>query len=318
MDLPLRRSTYSTTDPAEGLAVLDEVFAVRGVRLGREGRLSLKLSTVGVGPITHERMRLGGPATGRVEGADMLRVCHVAGGALRATSPGDRFPGTGPFLLPQRTFTSWWDDLEMISISLDPAAMQDLARHLTGDDAFRLAFTGVRPVSPAMAQYWQRTVAHVGRDLLPNDHVMQNPLIRAELARSLTTVLLHTFPNTFLARTREVPGENPPVPSGVRRAVSFIEEHLTEDISLPEIAEAARLSVRGLQAAFRRELGTTPSAYVRTVRLDAAHRELLAADPTTGVTVEAVAARWGFTHRGRFAAAYREQHGQAPGATLRS
>lgn len=310
---------YSTTDPAEGLAVLDEVFAVRGVRLGREGRLSVRLTTVGVGPVTHERMRLGGPAaSGRVEGTDALRVCHVTAGSLHATSPGDRFPRTGPFLLPRRTYTSWWEALETISVSLDPGAMQDLARHLTGNSTFDLAFTGARPVSPAMAQYWQRTVAHVGRDLLPNDHVMQNPLIRAEIARSLTTVLLHAFPNTFLSRTRDVPGQTRPAASGVRRAVSFIEEHLAEDIGLPEIAEAARMSVRGLQAAFRRELGTTPTAHLRTTRLDAAHRDLLAADPGTGVTVEAVAARWGFTHRGRFAAAYREHHGQAPGTTLRS
>ncbi|MFC6258767.1 hypothetical protein ACFP5Z_17115 [Kocuria oceani] len=30
-----------------------------------------------------------------------------------------------------------------------------------------------------------------------------------------------------------------------------------------------------------------------------------------------VAGRWGFTHRGRFAAAYRERFGENPAATLR-
>ena len=35
-------------------------------------------------------------------------------------------------------------------------------------------------------------------------------------------------------------------------------------------------------------------------------------------TVNAIAARWGFTHRGRFAAAYRNRYGQSPATTLRS
>ncbi|MFI7480783.1 helix-turn-helix domain-containing protein [Kocuria sp. M1R5S2] len=318
MDLPLRRSSFSTTDPAEGLAVLEKVFAVRGVRRDLEDRFAMSLTTTGVGPVTHERLRLvGSPAAGTTEGAGSLRVCHVASGALIATTAGDRFPRTGPFLLPRRTFTSWWDDLEMVSVSLDPGAMEDLARRLVGDDAFSLSFTGMRPVSPAMGHYWQRTVAHVGRDLLPNEHVVQSPLVRAEIARSLTTVLLHAFPNTFLSRQEVEPAASRSTGSGVRRAVAFIEAHLAEDIGLPEMAEAARMSTRGLQAAFRRELGTTPTARLREARLDAAHRDLTASDPTAGATVEAIAARWGFTHRGRFAAAYRARHGRSPAATLR-
>lgn len=109
-----------------------------------------------------------------------------------------------------------------------------------------------------------------------------------------------------------------PAPDGVRRAVAFIEEHVGDDIGPAEIAAAARMSVRGLQAAFRRELDTTPTACLRAARLDAVHHDLLAADPVAGATVEAVAVRWGFTHRGRFAAAYRERYGQAPATTLRS
>jgi transcriptional regulator GlxA family with amidase domain len=58
--------------------------------------------------------------------------------------------------------------------------------------------------------------------------------------------------------------------------------------------------------------------HVRRVRLECAHRELQAADPTTGDTVAAIAARWGFVKPGRFAAAYRAAHGAAPSRTLRT
>ncbi|MUN63776.1 helix-turn-helix domain-containing protein [Kocuria sediminis] len=93
------------------------------------------------------------------------------------------------------------------------------------------------------------------------------------------------------------------------------ETHLAEPIGLPEIAAAARLSPRGLQAAFRRHLDTTPTGYLRTARIDAAHTDLLAASGAQ--TVAEVAARWGFAHPGRFAAAYRDHYGETPAETLR-
>ncbi|MFI7481151.1 helix-turn-helix domain-containing protein [Kocuria sp. M1R5S2] len=318
MNAPVQRSVFSTHDPDEGLAVLDDVFAVRGVRRDPEDGFAMRLGATRLGPLTHERVRLAGSsAAGRTDGAGVLRVCHVIGGVLRATSPGDRYPRTGPFLFPQRTFTSWWEDLETVTVSVDPAAVEERARSLLGDDGFRLVFTGIHPVSPAVGRYWLGTVSHLGRDLLPDDQALENPLIRAEIARSLTTILLHAFPNSFLDRAHDAPGPSRRTPAGLRRAVAFIDEHVAEDIGTAEIAAAAGMSVRGLQAAFRRELDTTPTARLREARLDAAHRELEASDPAAGATVEAIAARWGFAHRGRFAAAYRARHGRGPATTLR-
>ncbi|WP_298587811.1 helix-turn-helix domain-containing protein [uncultured Kocuria sp.] len=319
MDSQVRRSVFTTRDPAEGMAVLDEVFAIRSVRRAPEGAFDMRLAATGLGPVAYERVRLrGSSCAGRTDGADVLRVCHVTSGVLSATSAGDRFPRTGPFLFPQRTFTSCWDELEAITVSLDPAAVEDHARRLLGDETFRLAFAGTRPISTAMTRYWLGTVSHLARDLLPDDQAMSSPLLRSEVARSLTTALLHAFPSTFLTRGEAPAGQSRSAPAGVRRAVAFIEEHVDADIGPADIAAAARMSVRGLQAAFRRELDTTPTAYLRAARLDAVHHDLLAADPVTGATVEAVAARWGFAHRGRFAAAYRERYGQAPATTLRS
>jgi AraC-like DNA-binding protein len=100
--------------------------------------------------------------------------------------------------------------------------------------------------------------------------------------------------------------------------MAFIDAHLEEDLTLAQIAAASRLSPRGLQAAFRRELDTTPMAYLHGARLEAAHRDLQAGDSTTGASVAAIAARWRLPHRGRFAAAYRRRYGQDPATTLRS
>jgi len=313
----MQRSVFTTEDPAEGLAVLEEVYGTREVRRTPDSGFSMTMSSLQTGPVTHGRMRMrGSSAAGTTEGVGVLRVCHLLGGMLSATSPGHRFPRTGPFLFPQRAYTTSWEDLEAMTVSLDPAAVADHAHDLLGADAFRLEFTGIRPVSPDLARYWGSTITHLHRDLLPHPEAMSSPLLQGEAVRSVTTALLHTFPNTFLERT-QAPARQPAGGSGaVRRAVAFIDAHLDTDIGLAEIAAAARMSPRGLQAAFRREKGTTPTAYLRTARLDAAHRDLVAADPTTGMTVAAIAARWGFAHTGRFATTYRDRHGQSPSTTL--
>jgi AraC-like DNA-binding protein len=84
-----------------------------------------------------------------------------------------------------------------------------------------------------------------------------------------------------------------------------------------EIAAAAGLSRRVVQVAFRRHLDTTPTAYLRKVRLDLAHAELLTACPDDELTVTEVAYRWGFSSPSRFAERYRAEFGRLPSEMLR-
>ncbi|GLZ55703.1 helix-turn-helix transcriptional regulator [Actinomycetospora sp. NBRC 106378] len=114
-------------------------------------------------------------------------------------------------------------------------------------------------------------------------------------------------------------GERPDTePAALRRAVEYIEAHAGEDVTLDEIAQAARVGPRALQLAFNRHRGGSPMAYLRQVRLLRAHRALEAADPTRGDTVAAIAAQWGFANPGRFATMYRATYGISPSRTLRA
>ncbi|WP_375426307.1 helix-turn-helix transcriptional regulator [uncultured Friedmanniella sp.] len=104
--------------------------------------------------------------------------------------------------------------------------------------------------------------------------------------------------------------------SVLRQAVKYIEENAHRAIGISDIATACQRGPRALQLAFRRGADTTPWAYVRSVRLDRARRDLLRGDPTSE-TVSAVAHRWGFSNRSRFSTEYRTAYGESPGATLR-
>ncbi|MFE1271098.1 helix-turn-helix transcriptional regulator [Streptomyces sp. NPDC058758] len=137
-----------------------------------------------------------------------------------------------------------------------------------------------------------------------------------EAARHLAAVVLTALPSTVL--------DDGPAPldgrdahsDTLRRAMAFIQENAHRDIGLADIAAAVPVTPRAVQYAFARHAGTTPLAHLRRVRLARAHEELRAADAATTV-VAAVAARWGFAHPGRFAAAHRREYGTSPSEVLR-
>ena len=105
-------------------------------------------------------------------------------------------------------------------------------------------------------------------------------------------------------------------PLMLRRAIGFIHDNAHRDITLSDIAMSVNVTPRSVQYTFRRYLGTTPLEYLRRVRLNRAHRELQAADPSVD-TVMAIAGRWGFSHAGRFSSVYKRTFGTSPSHTLR-
>ncbi|WP_121371397.1 helix-turn-helix transcriptional regulator [Frondihabitans australicus] len=101
----------------------------------------------------------------------------------------------------------------------------------------------------------------------------------------------------------------------LRDAVSFVEAHAADEITLSDIADAAGLSDRGVQQLFKRNLGTTPMSYLRDVRLDRVRQEILFSPDSP---VGGIAKAWRLNHLGRFASEYRRRFGELPTETVRS
>jgi transcriptional regulator GlxA family with amidase domain len=76
----------------------------------------------------------------------------------------------------------------------------------------------------------------------------------------------------------------------VREVQDWIADHLDEELRVDEMARRAHMSARNFARVFRRETGTTPAAYVESLRVDWARRCLEDGDEP----VETVARRCGF------------------------
>jgi AraC-like DNA-binding protein len=184
--------------------------------------------------------------------------------------------------------------------------------HAVAGTSAPLRFLSSHLASPSARAQWSAATRYVG-GLLAHPDALLSPLVVTSAARLLAATALTVFPSTALESAPR--GQRDASSATVRRATAFIDERAGQDITVPGIAAAACVTVRSLQLAFRRELDTTPTAYLRTVRLARAHRELLDAGPGQE-TVTAVAYRWGFSSASRFSAFYRETYGVSPKQTL--
>lgn len=171
------------------------------------------------------------------------------------------------------------------------------------------------PVSEAANRHLVTALDYV-RDAVANDpEIAGNPLTAGAAQRHLAACILTTFPNTAKIEV-SVSDRRDSTPELVRRAIGFIDDNAQKDVSLTDIAEAVHISPRAVQYMFRKHRDCTPMQYLRQVRLQYAHLDLVGGDPTS-TSVRTIAHRWGFAHLGRFAASYRLVYGQSPHATLR-
>ena len=141
------------------------------------------------------------------------------------------------------------------------------------------------------------------------------PFFPRQCERVVMSALLSLQPHNYTEAMAVAADERPCHPGFVRRAKAFIFEHFNEDISLDQIAAAAGVSSRSLFRGFKHYVGASPMSVLKQRRLEAAHDELLTADPSKSVTN--IAHHWGFAHVGRFAREYRRRFGEKPSETLR-
>ncbi|MCC5578419.1 AraC family transcriptional regulator [Microtetraspora sp. AC03309] len=209
----------------------------------------------------------------------------------------------------------WAAGCPQLIVKFDRAAVEHTLEQMLGERLDRpLVFDLGLDMTTGQARAWRAMADLLVREAEHGDGLAGQPLAMAHLENALLASLLTMQPSTYSARLNApVP---PALPKVVRRAMEFIDEHAGHPLSTDDVARAVAVSSRSLQEGFRRHLGLTPMAHLRDVRLARVHEELRAGDPAR-CTVTTVAARWGFLHQGRFAAAYRARYGQAPSVTLR-
>jgi AraC-like DNA-binding protein len=138
-------------------------------------------------------------------------------------------------------------------------------------------------------------------------------LLRVEFEQTLLVAFLHGHRHSF-SHLLEQPAESA-APRQVRAAEAYIEANWNQPLTIEAIAVAAGVSVRSLFKSFSASKhGSSPMAFVKTIRLRHAQDMLHRAEPTT--TVSGTAFACGFQNLGHFAKQYQLLIGELPSETL--
>lgn len=161
---------------------------------------------------------------------------------------------------------------------------------------------------------WLSLVRQLHAEVRDPDSVIRTPQLARRWAQLVVSGLALTVEHPH---RDDVAGRVPAMrPRSVKRTLDAMHADPARSFTAPELAAVAGVGTRLLQEAFRRHVGMPPLTYLRELRLDRVHAELSRCDPYR-TSVGEVAVRWGFTHLGRFAAAYRARYGVPPSRTLR-
>ena len=232
-------------------------------------------------------------------------------GTRERTSPNTR----GLVLSPVRTNrVRWSPEAEQLHLKIPRTSLESHLSDLLGkpvSDVVDFDFGLDLTTEPGQALL--RSVQFLASELDRPAGLAAMPLAREQLEAYVLTSLLHAGRHQFSDALSG--GENARRLGRLAPVVQYIDDHADGELTPEVLARVGCVSVRTLHAAFQQQLGESPMAYVRGIRLGRVRAELLESDPQQ-VRVADIAMRWGFLHQSRFAQQYRDRFRELPSVTL--
>lgn len=289
--------------------------------VGAPGPFGLDMVTVTLGPLTLGRLAY---ACDICKDCGDLRTAYHVNVPLSgqvASTCGDQqvmaTPRVAAVFNPsgRTVLDRWTAGSSQLCLKVDRDLLEtELAERLDRPAREPLKFQMNMDTAAPCSQSWLHALHMLAGELDNPGGFATQPLLAAELQHLILIGLLLGQPSNY-SQSLRAPGLAPR-PRTVKNVIDLIEDDPGQPWTISDLARAAGISVRALEAGFQRYVGISPRAYLRNCRLDGVHAELLAASPGDA-SVGEVAFRWGFAHLGRFAEAYRHRFGAVPSDTLR-
>ncbi|WP_175716708.1 helix-turn-helix domain-containing protein [Burkholderia anthina] len=202
---------------------------------------------------------------------------------------------------------------EVLAFTIDRSLTTDHELDELANLPDRLLKQPVHPITPLRYRNALAGLERVLVQALDSDSLMtRDAFDERMLAHSIVGILLD-----LVQSDESRAGVRPPA-STQSYIVSRSQEIARESDVVPtviDLCDHLRISRRTLQYSFQNVVGTTPMAYLRTIRLNAVRRFLMTTPET--IRIGDAAAQFGFYHFGRFSAYYQQHFHELPSQTPR-
>lgn len=312
---PYERVEYNSENLSDSRAFLENVYGGRQFRArAAKEPFAFRFAAAGDAKLSLETGSFLGHIQGVIPWSKDYVMSWFRMGSVTIDYPAGQLTSVDarPFLTPTETSFSFAMTPHRHGIvQIDAGFLEDIATERHAGPSQRIVFDYQAVPSEQALAAW-RTTLGAATPLVVGEKTP--PLARFAAQVSLVRSMLDLFPWRAVDVPEAIRTERT---RKLRQAAEYVHAHADQAITSADIAAAAGLHTRTLQALMSEHLGSSPTTYLRNVRLDRVRQDLLSADPGA-VLVADVARRWGFGHLGRFAAAYTERFHEYPRSTLSS
>ena len=221
---------------------------------------------------------------------------RVDGGSSRTTP----LPPGSVFLYSSREFvwSRWNQPTECVHMTLDPNLLSRVAQDSSLSSHIEIEYRAIfaDPTILHLAQLFKSEILNGG---------IAGKLYTESLANVLAVHLLRNYSGSLLKPALQ---DEPLDALKLNQLKEFIEEHLSEDLSIANMASVVHTSPFHFARAFKAATGQPPHRYVTHRRMEQA-KTLLS---VTRLPVAEVANRVGFSNQSHFSAQFRRATGTTP------
>lgn len=309
---------FSSSNPAETKSNVERVMTTHELNvISNSGRLDASMHYMPLGDISLYRLKYGSSVEIHIPTIEDYyciqiplhgRAC-VASGSEQIES-NER---TASVLNPDMQTNMVWDyDNDQFMVRISRSLIERTAMGILGHDIDK-------PVTFDIGFNWQDCPAWsclinylLDFYTTSDPSLRDNNLLTSQLNQLTATTLLlnHRHSHSDSTGKQRVSVR----PRHIKRAQEYMESHAHEPISVELLAQICGISIRSLYNGFKDFVGATPMQYLRNLRLEHVHRDLLTSESGS---VTSIAMQWGFSHMGRFSAEYKTKFGESPNQTLR-
>lgn len=203
---------------------------------------------------------------------------------------------------------------QYISIFLDDHELLRFIATLNGvEKRSRVCFKHVT-ASPQVG----KPLTDIARIILSSSSILRKGenLFLDYLKESLFCFALYNIENNYSQLIRSEVGIRALTPHSIKSTVDFIQVNFANALTVGSLALRAGVSIRGLQAGFKKYIGVTVIGYIREVRLKNAKAMLC--DKSLLLTPKQVSELCGFSNYYVFCKYYQARFAESPIATMQS
>jgi AraC-like DNA-binding protein len=311
-----------TGDPDVARAVCGEHLYPRSMRLLRPGaRLHARFAFLHLGSLTVADVRYGAEVAGVTGELGSYHLNVARSGRFWAGQDGRPLtggPGRVAVYRPVGETELHYAsaDCRLLALKIDRRALEAQLSALLDDGTVRgvVRLSGQVDLDHAAGRTCVALAGLLGAEIGNATSLFYQPIFAAPVEESLIAAVLLATDHQYRDRLGALPYFGY-APRSISAAIDAVHADPRRPYTVGLLADLAGISRGRLCAEFDRRFGMAPMAYVREVRLVAAHAELVEGDPG-GTSVIAVAHRWGFARLEQFVACYRARFQVSPAVTL--